>query len=296
MRALLLFASLTIAGVPYLVCSASPHTRQDAAQKTPPPSAAESYANTADGLHSLLADLLAAAKSDDQAKLRSILSEMNIPDYGNWFAHTYGQEKGQALADTYGKSLKLSAQHFEMLWVELAKEEGEISINKLDAANRKFDLAKDDDTLANPTDEFAAAWKKTDSSVGPATQAIGDFCFVDGKFRLRSFRSQVKILSTVKPGPVVPAKLINKVPPVYPVLARQAKIQGLVSVNVVIGKDGTVTVQNVGAGHPLLAPAAVAAVQQWKYEPATVGGEPVEVGAKIYVTFELTKWPGEQKQ
>jgi protein TonB len=99
----------------------------------------------------------------------------------------------------------------------------------------------------------------------------------------------VQILSTTKPGPLVPAKLINKVPPVYPALARQARIQGLVSVNVVIRKDGTVTVQNVGAGHPLLVPAAVAAVQQWKYEPATVGGEPVDVGAKIYVTFELTK-------
>lgn len=68
--------------------------------------------------------------------------------------------------------------------------------------------------------------------------AIGYFCFVDGRFRLRSFPSEVQILSTTKPGPVVPAKLINKVPPVYPALARQARIQGLVSVNVVIRKDG----------------------------------------------------------
>ncbi len=61
------------------------------------------------------------------------------------------------------------------------------------------------------------------------------------------------------------------------------------SVNVVIHKDGTVTVQNVGAGHPLLAPAAVEAVQQWKYQPTTVGGEPVEVEAKVFVTFALNK-------
>jgi hypothetical protein len=196
---MLLLASLTIAGVPHLVCSASPHASQDAAQKTPPPSAAESYPNTADGWDSLLADLLAAAKSDDQAKLRSKLSEMDIPDYGNWFAHTYGQEKGQALADTYGKSLKLTAQHFEMLWVELAKEEGQISINKLDAANRKFDLAKKDDTLANPTDEFEADWKKTDSTVGPARQAIGYFCFVDGRFRLRSFPSRCRYFRPPNP-------------------------------------------------------------------------------------------------
>jgi hypothetical protein len=134
-------------------------TSQDAAQKTPPPSAAESYPNTADSLHSLLADLLAAAKSDSQEKLSSKIAEMEIPDYENWFTRSYGQEKGPALASAYGKSSKLSEQHFEMLWVELAKEEGEISINKLDTAHRKFDLAKKDDTLANPTDEFAAAWK-----------------------------------------------------------------------------------------------------------------------------------------
>src|ERR1700721_884582 len=171
-------------------------TSQDAAQKTPSPSTSESYPNTADSLHALLADLLTAAKSDSQEKLSSKIAEMAIPDYENWFLRTYGQEKGQSLADVYGKSLKLSEQHFEMLWVELAKEEGEISINKLDAANRKFDLAKNDDTLANPTDEFAAAWKKTDSSAGPAKQTIGYFCFVDGKFRLKSFPEEGILLST----------------------------------------------------------------------------------------------------
>jgi outer membrane biosynthesis protein TonB len=57
-----------------------------------------------------------------------------------------------------------------------------------------------------------------------------------------------------------------------------------------------VTVQNVGAGHPLLAPAAVAAVQQWKYEPTTVSGEPVDVLMKVYATFEFSQQPSEQKQ
>jgi len=57
-----------------------------------------------------------------------------------------------------------------------------------------------------------------------------------------------------------------------------------------------VTVQNVGAGHPLLAPAAVAAVQQWKYEPTKVSGEPVDVQAKVFVTFEFNQQQGRQKQ
>jgi hypothetical protein len=46
-----------------------------------------------------------------------------------------------------------------------------------------------------------------------------------------------------------------------------------VSVNVIVQKDVSVRVENVGAGNPMLAPAAVAAVQQWHYHPTTVNGE-----------------------
>jgi TonB family protein len=269
---------------------------QETGSKTAQSTAAESFPNTPDGLHSLLTELLLAAKNDDQGKLSSMVEQMEIPNYENLFTRSYGQQIGQARADEYRKSLTLSQQQFEMPWVELAKQEGEISISKLDVGSRKFDLAKKDDTLANPTDAFTANWTKTDSSAGPARQAIGYFCFVDGKFRLKNIPHEVQVLSTGNPGAVVPAKLINRVPPVYPETARKMRIQGLVSINVVIGKDGAVTVQNVGAGHPLLVPAAVAAVQQWKYEPTTVSGEPVVTQVKIYVTFELTKQQGEQKQ
>jgi TonB family protein len=268
----------------------------ETASKTTQSSAADSYPNTADGLHSLLTDLLAAAKSDDQGKLWSKIAEMEIPNYENWFTHTYGPpEKGRALATAYGQSLKPSEQQFEMLWTELAKQEGEIVIGKLDV-NRKFNLAKKDDSLANPTDRFKAEWNKTDASAGPAAQPIGYFCFVDGKFRLTDFPHEVHILPPFKPGPLVSGKLVSRVQPIYPETARQLRLRGMVSVNVVIHKDGTVTVQNVGAGHPLLAPAAVEAVQQWKYQPTTVSGEPVDVQAKIYVTFDSGQQQGEAKQ
>ena len=269
------------------ICSTFLPASQESPSKTAQSNAADSYPNTAAGLHSLLADLLVSAKSDDQSKLWSKIAEMEIPDYGNWFVRAYGQEKGQALATEYGKYLNADKQRFEMLWTEFTKQEGDISIRSLDAPNRKFNAAKPDDPLANPTDEFEARWKKTDASAGPASQGIGYFCFVDGKFRLKRFAfNEERILSRVKPGPVVPGKLLDRVQPVYPEAARQLRIRGMVSLNVVIHKDGTVTVQNVGAGHPLLVPPALAAVQQWKYEPTTIGGEPVDVEAKVYVVFE----------
>lgn len=263
-------------------------SQQEAGHKTAQPDTAESHPNTADGLQRLLYDLLLMAKNDDQTKLRSQIAELEIPNYENWFTRTFGQEKGESLAGIYGKSLQTSGLQFEMLCTELAKQEGEISIEKVDTTKR-YGL------LAGPLDEYNANWKKTDSSVGPDRQSIGVFYFVEGKFRLNGSFHDVRILSKTQGGRLVAAKLINRVQPVYPEIARQLRIQGTVAVNVIVRKDGTVTVQNVGAGHPLLSPAAVAAVQQWRYEPTTINGEPVDVQAKVYVNFALSNQLNQQK-
>jgi TonB family protein len=281
---------MTFAVLMCLTCPTSLPAGQDLAAKATQSSAVNSQSNTARDLRAILSDLLVAAKNDDQGKIWSKIAELEIPDYENWFRRTYGQEKGQALATEYGKNLKPNEQQFELLWMELAKGEGESSITRLDAANRRFTGVNSDDVLSDPTEVFAADWKKKDVSPGPAGQPIGYFCFVDGKFRLKAFAfHEVRILSHVKPGPVVPGKLIDRVQPAYPEAARKLGIPGMVSLNVVIHKDGTVTVENVGAGNPLLVPAALAAVQQWKYQPTTIGGEPVDVETKIYVTFGLNE-------
>lgn len=55
----------------------------------------------------------------------------------------------------------------------------------------------------------------------------------------------------------------------------------------VVGSDGRIRELRVKSGNPLLAPAAVAAVRQWIYQPTTLNGEPVEIVAPITVTFRL---------
>jgi TonB family protein len=264
-----------------LVMSPSVVSQQATGSNTTQPDTAASYPNTSDGLHLLLNDLLLTAKNDDQTKLRSQIAEMEIPNFDEWFTHTLGPERGAKLGSLYGKSLQADELEFALLCMELANQKGEISIQKVDATKRYG-------TLTGPLDEYHASWKKTDDSAGPDIQSIGTFYFADGKFRLNGSLHDVRILSAGKARAVVPAKLINSPQPVYPNLARQSKIQGMVSVNVIVRKDGTVMVQNVGAGHPLLAPAALAAVQQWRYQPATLNGDPVEIQTKIYVSFTLS--------
>ena len=82
--------------------------------------------------------------------------------------------------------------------------------------------------------------------------------------------------------------LVRQIRPQYPPLARQARIQGMVVLQAVIGKDGTVQDLRVVSGHPMLTGAAIEAVKQWFYRPYYLNGEPVEVDTQINVNFTLT--------
>jgi protein TonB len=88
-------------------------------------------------------------------------------------------------------------------------------------------------------------------------------------------------------GDVQMAKLIRKIIPEYPSLARSARISGVVHLIGTIGKDGAIRDLQLVSGHPMLARAAMAAVQQWLYKPTLLNGKPVEVIAPIEVSFTL---------
>ncbi len=81
--------------------------------------------------------------------------------------------------------------------------------------------------------------------------------------------------------------LIHKVQPAYPALARSARIQGVVVLEAMISKQGTIEDLRLLAGHPMLASAAIDAVRQWRYRPYILNGEPVEVETQITVNFAL---------
>lgn len=89
-------------------------------------------------------------------------------------------------------------------------------------------------------------------------------------------------------GSVQAANIVQRVNPSYPQLAKQARIQGLVRLEGIIARDGSIQQLKVISGHPLLVPAAVEAVRQWRYRPTLLNGEPVEVIAPIDVNFILS--------
>src|SRR3954449_8726581 len=93
---------------------------------------------------------------------------------------------------------------------------------------------------------------------------------------------RVRVSSGVQSG-----ILVRKVQPSYPPLARQARIQGSVVLQAQISKNGDIENLQLVSGHPMLAPAAIEAVKQWKYKPYLLNGEPVEVETQVQVNFTL---------
>ena len=86
---------------------------------------------------------------------------------------------------------------------------------------------------------------------------------------------------------VAQANLINSVNPVYPPLARAARVQGVVMLQAVIDKQGTIADLAVLSGHELLTQAAIDAVRQWRYRPVLLNGQPVDVVTTITVNFVM---------
>ena len=97
----------------------------------------------------------------------------------------------------------------------------------------------------------------------------------------------VRVTRTKVGGNVQEARALAKPNPIYPALARQARIQGKVQLHAIIDKDGRVSELQVVSGHPLLVKAALDAVQNWRYQPTVLNGEPVEVDTTIDVNFVL---------
>ncbi len=85
------------------------------------------------------------------------------------------------------------------------------------------------------------------------------------------------------------AKLLQQPKPLYPPLAKAARISGLVRLQAVIGRDGTIRNLQLVTGPPLLVKAAFEAVSRWTYKPTLLNGEPVEVFTEIDVNFTLNQ-------
>ena len=83
--------------------------------------------------------------------------------------------------------------------------------------------------------------------------------------------------------------LIRSTPPVYPSIAKAARVGGTVELHATISKNGTIKDPHVVSGPAMLQQAAVNALRSWRYRPYMLNGEPIEVETSVNVVFSLDK-------
>jgi len=91
------------------------------------------------------------------------------------------------------------------------------------------------------------------------------------------------------PSALSQSQLLFAPKPDYPRLALTSRTEGVVRLQAIIGRDGTIQNLHVLEGSPLLTQAAIEAVQRWHYRPMLLNGEPVEVITEVDVHFTLQR-------
>jgi len=153
----------------------------------------------------------------------------------------------------------------------------------------KVDVISGDPALVPAAVEAAKKWKykpfiRNGKPIRVKTKIPFDFATNSASTdtNTASADQPTEIAETVSAG-----LLARRFPPVYPSDAQAFRIQGVVVLKVRISKSGDVSNVQLVSGHPMLAPAAIRAVKQWKYKPYLLNGEPVEVTTQVRVAFHL---------
>ncbi|HZH91077.1 MAG TPA: energy transducer TonB [Pyrinomonadaceae bacterium] len=93
---------------------------------------------------------------------------------------------------------------------------------------------------------------------------------------------QIRVSSSV-----ISSKIISKPAPAYPTLAKQARVHGTVTVEILVDEQGRVVAAQATNGHPLLRMAAQQSAYQARFSPTTISGQPVKVAGVITYNFIL---------
>ena len=89
--------------------------------------------------------------------------------------------------------------------------------------------------------------------------------------------------------PLIAAKLVHRVEPIYPPLGVQLRREGRVELRAIISTDGSIQSLEVIAGDPIFIQSALSAVRQWRYQPTILDGQPVEIDTHITVIYTLAR-------
>jgi TonB family protein len=290
---------------------ASPTIAQSSPQTAPPAPAGPtiaipSYPDTPRGLEKLLGEMMKLAKANDNQTLAAYVKSLALPDSDSWFKSVFGDERGPQYAAASAASRLGVQRAIPPTLANLLKENKTgIVAHRLEGSCDKAATAKEYPLLLqreSPVPLYDARFSDG------ATEMIWQyFAYSDGGFRYvgnfaayppvlpkKPSAAQGTQLAAGEPdkrilvgGNVQAARLIHQEVPKYRQEAKDARIQGNVTIHAIIAKDGSIREAHVVEGVGVLAEPALDAVRKWRYSPTLLSGEPVEVDTTITVVFTL---------
>jgi len=257
---------------------------------------AASYPDTATGLKSFLQHLSELVASEDSAKASAAMKQLEIPEAGKWFYDLFGPELAKRVTVAYAVNPNGREEELEKQLETVKTRDREVFVTPL-VASAGRPLAPLEralfDAMKSPQIFYSAKLVDlSDNSVIP----LGYFVYAAGGFRYLDFAT-LQAIDSSKPlrirqfagGPV--PKPLRKVNPVYPDEARDEHLSGAVTLEAVIGTDGSVKEVKPLNGSALLVEAARNAVLLWSFEPPTYNGAPVELVVPIELNFHIPGSP-----
>jgi TonB family protein len=283
--------------------------------------------NSADGLLLRLQGLLNAAKDHDTPKLKTLIRQLEIPDYQDWFVKTFGDEDGSQASKNYGRNFADGDTYLETLFTRLASENGEFAIHKVTPGDKGGEPEQEvppKEQWRGPTDPFTVTWKTRVVSGPPLFRGIGIFFYLDGGFRLAGVprapefapgMSTYPGLSPGAPSGQTPDASVNQsdgrpiTSPVEPGVrivswptcnycpdpdyseARKRHLEGIVILQVMVQPDGSATdIQVVKSPDPELTQMGMDSVKKWRFNPArNTDGQAVPYKFAVEVNFRRLK-------
>ena len=264
------------------------------------------YRNNPGGLEKLAHDIMKAQKENNGKRADDLLQTMVLPNSDEWYRENFDEGAADSVALQYVAGSKTLPAQLARFFLQAQQQ------NDTDVRAIRFEKNCDDDASEQTFNTLDARLKGV--SLYELRLFNRDrflrlfaFAYVDGAFRYiltpnfanpgSRAPSHREAAKPAKPNSapmmqgatVQAAKLINKVQPVYPDVAREERLGGTVRLHAIIATDGSVRILRVVSGRCSLSRAAVDAVRKWRYAPTLINGEPVEADTTIDAIFEIRK-------
>jgi TonB family protein len=281
-------------------CAQDPGVQQPAAAAAQSP-AITSYPDSTSGLEHLLKDIIKAQKENGAGRAEALLQSLILPDYAPWYHENFDDGIAKLGVAAYAANQSSFTAQLARYFLEVQSAD----LQRVEAVR----YAKNCDDNASELTFLILDGRLKEFPIyegrffkGDTFRRLFAFVYVDGGFRfliVPKFDQVVKSETRAREegaakrvllgGNVQAARLVKRVQPMYPTIARQEYLSGTVKLHAVIGTDGSVQSLRVLSGRCSLARASVDAVRQWRYQPTLLNGTPVEVDTEIDVTFSLQR-------